>query len=262
MPRSPRTSCSCRCTCSSSASRRSCPGSRSRSRASASCSSRRSYGRLADRIGPRRPIAWRALLRLRAPCSSCCRSTTGHERVDVGGRRADALRDRPAGRGRADHRCRPRSGARGPRRGGVRPEPDVGASRRGALGRRGRGARRVGVRAGRSGVGDAPFDPDLVGISRDAGIETFRVVVVSISALAALAAALAATLLRDRVDRPDGLRAERPRGAGARPSGRARPRSRRVIRTTRRSGGTAGRSGCDCGSSRCRPRARRWGSRP
>jgi EmrB/QacA subfamily drug resistance transporter len=54
------------------------------------------------------------------------------------------------------------------------------------------------------GLGDAPFDPDLVGISRDAGIETFRVVVVSISGIAALGAVLAATLLRDRVERPGG----------------------------------------------------------
>ena len=54
------------------------------------------------------------------------------------------------------------------------------------------------------GLGDAPFDPDLIGISRAAGIEAFRVVVVSISSLAAVAAILAATLLRDRVDRPAG----------------------------------------------------------
>jgi EmrB/QacA subfamily drug resistance transporter len=54
----------------------------------------------------------------------------------------------------------------------------------------------VFVRAG--GSGDAPFDPSLEGASRAAGIDAFRVSLVAIGLLAAAGAGLAASLLRDR----------------------------------------------------------------
>lgn len=48
------------------------------------------------------------------------------------------------------------------------------------------------------GIGDAPFDPALAGVSREAGIDAFRLVAVSVALLAALAALLAILLLDDR----------------------------------------------------------------
>jgi EmrB/QacA subfamily drug resistance transporter len=54
----------------------------------------------------------------------------------------------------------------------------------------------VFIRSG--GVGDAPFDPELDGAARDAGIDAFRVALVAIAVLAAAGAVLAASLLRDR----------------------------------------------------------------
>lgn len=61
----------------------------------------------------------------------------------------------------------------------------------------------VGALAGwafaqRGGVGSTPFDPALVGVSREAGVDAFRAGVVAVGALAAAAGVLAATLLRDR----------------------------------------------------------------
>lgn len=52
------------------------------------------------------------------------------------------------------------------------------------------------LRAG--GTGDAPFDPALEGVAREAGIDAFRVALLAIVLLAATGAALAAMLLRDR----------------------------------------------------------------
>jgi EmrB/QacA subfamily drug resistance transporter len=54
----------------------------------------------------------------------------------------------------------------------------------------------VFLRAG--GGGDAPFDPALVGEARDAAVTAFRAVLVCVAGLAAAAGALGATLLRDR----------------------------------------------------------------
>jgi EmrB/QacA subfamily drug resistance transporter len=48
------------------------------------------------------------------------------------------------------------------------------------------------------GSGDAPFDPSLADASREAGIDAFRVSLLAIAALAAGAAGLAASLLRDK----------------------------------------------------------------
>ncbi len=48
------------------------------------------------------------------------------------------------------------------------------------------------------GSGDAPFDPSLVGVSREAGIDAFRGALAAVAALAAAAAGLAASVLRDR----------------------------------------------------------------
>jgi MFS family permease len=48
------------------------------------------------------------------------------------------------------------------------------------------------------GSGDAPFDPSLEGASREAGIDAFRVSLVAIVLLASSGAGLAASLLRDR----------------------------------------------------------------
>jgi MFS family permease len=69
----------------------------------------------------------------------------------------------------------------------------------------------VGALAGwafaqRGGVGATPFDPALVGASRAAGVDAFRVAIVTVGALAAAAGVLAATLLRDR---PSDGRSER-----------------------------------------------------
>jgi MFS family permease len=54
----------------------------------------------------------------------------------------------------------------------------------------------VFARAG--GLGTAPFDPALTGASRDAGVRSFHAVVLVVFGLACLSAVLAATLLRDR----------------------------------------------------------------
>ena len=61
----------------------------------------------------------------------------------------------------------------------------------------------IGALAGRlftaqGGTGDTPFDPSAEGAVRAAGIDAFRGVVVAVSALAFLAAALAAVFLRGR----------------------------------------------------------------
>jgi len=53
----------------------------------------------------------------------------------------------------------------------------------------------------RGGTGDTPFDPSAVGAVRAAGVDAFHGVVLSVSALAFLAAVLAAALLRGRRQR-------------------------------------------------------------
>ncbi|MGL6278761.1 MAG: MFS transporter [Gaiella sp.] len=48
------------------------------------------------------------------------------------------------------------------------------------------------------GSGDAPFDPELAGAARAAGVDAFRAALLAIAGMALLGAALAAALLRDR----------------------------------------------------------------
>jgi len=63
------------------------------------------------------------------------------------------------------------------------------------------GALAGAVFAGAGGTGDTPFDPAAAGTARDAGVEAFHAVVISISSLAFAASALAAVFLRGRRQR-------------------------------------------------------------
>lgn len=154
------------------------------------------YGRLADRIGPRRPIAFGAaalagsavllwpvvdretawtwatvslvvfavgLPAVVAPITAAALGPAPEELAGV----ASGLNQTVA------------------RAGGVLAVAGVGAL-----------AGWVFLRAG--GIGDAPFDPALEGAARSAGVDAFRVGLVAIACLAALASALALALMRDR----------------------------------------------------------------
>ena len=66
------------------------------------------------------------------------------------------------------------------------------------------GALAGAVFAAAGGHGSAPFDPGLTGADREAGIDAFRVVVISVASLAAAGGVLAATLLRPPKPRSEG----------------------------------------------------------
>lgn len=96
------------------------------------------------------------------------------------------------------------------------------------------GALAGGVFAAAGGTGPTPFDPAAAGSARQAGLDAFHAVAVAIAVLAFAAAALAALLLpRRAASAPSAGAAEvlgaptaaGPRAAAARPSARGRPRS-------------------------------------
>ena len=152
------------------------------------------WGRYADRNGPRLPIAGRCGddRRRRAPAAA------GHgpcRRLDVGGGERLPLRARALGRGGADHGGRALPGAGGSRRRGCGPQPDRGAVG-GILSVAAIGALAGAIFVDHGGVGDTPFDPSAEGAVREAGVDAFHGVILSVAGLAFLASVLAATALR------------------------------------------------------------------
>lgn len=154
------------------------------------------YGRLADRIGPRRPIAFGAALValstvLLGPVvdrgSAWTWATASLIVLAVGLPAVVAPITAAALRPAPEELAGVASGLNQTvaRTGGVLAVAGIGSL-----------AGWVFVRAG--GVGDAPFDPALEGAARSAAIDAFRAGLVAIGVLAALASALALVLLRDR----------------------------------------------------------------
>jgi EmrB/QacA subfamily drug resistance transporter len=154
------------------------------------------FGRLADRIGPRRPIAGGAaalvvsaglLLPVDSQRAAWVWGTASLVVWAVGLAAvvapitAAALAPAPADLAGVASGLNQTAA----RAGGVLSVAAVGALAAWAFGRAG-------------GLGDTPFDPDLSGASRDAGVAAFRAAIVAIAALVACASALAAALLRDR----------------------------------------------------------------
>ena len=139
------------------------------------------FGRYADRNGPRLPIAGRCRddRRRRPPAAA------GHgpcRRLDVGGGERLPLRARALGRGGSDHG------------GGASPAPEdlagVAAGLNQTVARIGGilSVAAIGALAGalfvdHGGVGDTPFDPSAEGAVRDAGVDAFHGVILSVAGL-------------------------------------------------------------------------------
>ena len=129
------------------------------------------FGRYADRNGPRLPIAV-ARRRSASRCCCCCRPRP-RRRVDVGRREHLPLRDRAAGRRRADHGGRAFPGPED--LAGVAAGLNQTVARVGGI----LSVAAIGALAGalfvdQGGTGDTPFDPSAERCRARAGVDAFH----------------------------------------------------------------------------------------